>query len=199
MRKAIQSILLAIAIGALVTTAVAYYQIVLASTIHGAPVRFLNVTAGPYQLKLALYNDPLPAGDALPFSIAPAAGTQGPLSYTVTARSGPDVPSGSEAEGEVNMQQTTPYGTPGSITLVTRGTWLLTIAVNGPAGQGQAVIPLTATAPPAIPTWLAWNLGLLPIYGLLIFWWNQGRQEYKDTIAVKTAQETPPKVMKEVS
>ncbi len=190
MRKATQIVLLIFAIGALTVTATSYYQIVLASTIHGAPTRFLNATAGPYQLKLALYADPLPAGDAIPFNIAPAPGTQGPLTYTVTADPGPGV-SGSVTQGDINVQQQTPYGTPGNITLVTRGTWVLNITVNGPAGQGQASIPLTATAPPPIPTWLAWNLGLLPIYGLLIFWWNQwwqGRRDVPDNRVIETQQ-----------
>jgi hypothetical protein len=47
------------------------------------------------------------------------------------------------------------------------------IVVNGSAGQGQANIPITAVAPSAIPTWLAWNIGLLPVYGLLAFWITQ--------------------------
>lgn len=175
MRRAIQLMLCVAAVGSLVVTGVAFYQIVLASTIHGAPVRFDNATAGPYALRIALYNDPISAGDAIPFDIAAAPGTQGPLSYQVTATPGPEVP-GSVAQGDVNAGQTTPYGVPGSITLVTRGAWTLHIAVRGPAGAGAATLPLVAVAPPAMPGWLAWNIGLLPAYGLLIFWLAQARR-----------------------
>lgn len=175
MRAAIQWVLGLLAVFALVVTGVAFYQIVLASTIHGTPARFIDAQAGPYALKLALYSDPINAGDVLPFAIAVAPGTRGPLSYQVTASPGPGVP-GSLAQGDVNTQQSTPYGVPGSITLVTRGAWTLHIVITGPAGQGEAAIPLTAVALPAMPAWLAWNIGLLPLYGLLIFWIAQVRR-----------------------
>lgn len=172
MRKAIQFVLCGSAVAALILTGVSFYQIVLASTIHGSPVRFINTTAGPYPIKLALYNDPINAGDALPFNLAVAPGTRGPLTYQITASPGPGVP-GSLAQGDINAQQNTPDGVPGSITLVTRGPWTLHIVIDGPAGQGEAAIPLTAVAPPALPAWLAWTIALLPVYGLLIFWMTQ--------------------------
>ncbi len=175
MRKAIQLVLCVFAVVSLVVTGIAFYQIVLASTIHGAPVRFIETTAGPYHMKLALYNDPINAGDAIPFALAVAPGTRGPLTYQVTARPGSGV-SGSLAQGDVNAQQSTPDGVPGSITLVTRGLWTLNIVIAGPAGRGEAAIPLTAVTFPAIPAWLAWNIGLLPLYGLLLFWVVQTRR-----------------------
>ncbi len=172
MRKPVQIILLLFAVGSLIVTGIAFYRIVLASTIHGAPVRFVNTTAGPYQLKVAFYNDPINAGDAIPFAIASSGNGQGRLNYTVTATPGPGV-SGTLTQSDIAAQQSTPYGTPGSITFVTRGNWTMHIAVNGATGKGQADIPVTAVAPPAIPSWLAWNIGLLPLYGLLIFWITQ--------------------------
>jgi hypothetical protein len=33
----------------------------------------------------------------------------------------------------------------------------------------MADVPIIATAPPAIPDWLGWLIGLIPLYGLLIF------------------------------
>jgi hypothetical protein len=176
MRKAVQLVLCILAVASLIVTGVAFYQIVLASTIHGAPVRFINATAGPYSVKVALYNDPINAGDAIPFNIAVAPGTSGPLTYQVTASPGAGVPA-SVAQGDVNAQQNTPYGVPGSISFVTRGPWTLNIAIAGPAGQGTATIPLTAVAPPPMPGWLAWNIGLLPVYGLLVFWFVQRRRK----------------------
>lgn len=199
MRKAIQLVLCLLAVASLIVTGVAFYQIVLASTIHGAPVKFIDATAGPYSIKLALYNDSINAGDAIPFNIAVAPGTQGPLTYSVTASPGSGVP-GSLAQGDVNPQQSTQYGVPGSITFVTRGPWTLDIVINGPAGQGTAAIPITAVAPPAMPGWLAWNIGLLPVYGLLIFWVVQTRRKaVKSSEGEKAEQPVPAETMKGVS
>ncbi|GHP00075.1 hypothetical protein KSF_101220 [Reticulibacter mediterranei] len=171
MRKATQVFLLLFAIGALFATGVAFYRIVLAATIHGAPVRFVDTKAGVYPLKVAFYADPINAGDVIPFAIA-STSAQGKLHYTVTATPGSGV-LGSLTQSDINDQQSTPYGTPGSITFVTRGDWTMHIAVTGPSGQGQADIPIVAASPSVIPAWLAWNIGLLPLYGLLIFWGAQ--------------------------
>jgi hypothetical protein len=178
MRKAIQLVLCLFAIVSLVVTGIAFYQIVLASSIHGTPVRFVKAQAGPYPLTLAFYSDSIQAGDGIPFAIAVAPGSWEPLAYQVTASPGPGVP-GSLAQGDVNAQQSTPYGVSGSITLVTRGLWTLHIVVSGPAGRGEAAIPLMAVTFPAMPAWLAWNIGLLPLYGLLLFWIIQIRYAAK--------------------
>lgn len=178
MLKAIQFILFLFAAVSLIVTGVAFYQIVLASSIHGSPVRFIKAQAGPYPLKLALYSDSIQAGDVIPFNIAVAPGTRGPLTYQVTASPGPGIP-GSLAQGDVDAQQSTPYGVPGSITLVTRGPWTLHIVISGSPGRGEAAIPLMAATFPAIPAWLAWNIGLLPVYGLLLFWVVQTRRMAK--------------------
>ncbi len=183
MRKTIQLLLCLFAVAALIVTGVAFYQIVLASTIHGAPTRFIDGKAGPYSLKLALYSDSIQAGDVIPFDIAVTSDTQGLLTYQVTASPGPGV-SGSLAQGDIDAQQRTAYGVPGSITLVTRGPWTLNIIITGPAGRGEAAIPLTAVTFPAMPAWLAWNIGLLPLYGLLLFWgtqiWHTARKRSED-------------------
>ena len=188
MRKAVQVLLLLFAIGSLIVTGVAFYRIVLASTIHGAPVRFVDTTAGPYSIKVAFYNNPINAGDMIPFAIAPAASTQGPLQYTVTATPCLGV-SGSLTQSDLSPQQSTPYGTPGSITFVTRGDWTMHIVVNGSAGTGRADIPIVAVAPQAIPTWLAWNIGLLPVYGLLVFWLTQIVRKRDTHVATQSASE----------
>lgn len=195
MRKSVQVLLLLFAIGSLIVTGIAFYRIVLASTIHGAPVRFVTTTAGPYAIKVAFYNNPINAGDAIPFAIAPTSGTSGPLRYTVTATPGPGV-SGSLTQSDLSPQQSTPYVTPGNITFVTRGDWTLHIVVNGSAGQGQANIPIHAVAPPAIPTWLAWNIGLLPVYGLLVFWLTQVVRKRVNSTPTQLSEERQPVEMK---
>jgi len=187
MRKVIQFVLCLFAVVSLVVTGIAFYQIALASSIHGSPVRFIGVQAGPYSVKLALYSGSIQAGDVIPFAIAVAPGTQGKLSYQVTASPGPGVP-GSLAQGDVNAQQSTPDGVPGSITLVTRGPWTLHIVINGPAGRGEAAIPLMAVTFPAIPAWLAWNIALIPAYGLLLLWIIQSRRSARQQPGTELAQ-----------
>lgn len=197
MHKATQLVLSLFAVIALIVTGIAFYQTVLAGNIHGAPVRFLQAQAGPYRFTLALYSDSIQAGAVIPFNVAVTPGTPGPLTYQVTASPGPGV-SGSLAQGDVNAQQNTPYGVPGSITLVTRGPWTLHIFISGALGRGEAAIPLTAVTYPAIPAWLAWIIGLLPLYGLLLFWIVQTRRTAKERpteepvqprIAAETTQE----------
>lgn len=177
MRRIVQLALCVFAVVAMAVTAAAFYEIVLVPAVHGAPVRVVDAKAGPYPVRLALYQDPVTAGADVPFAIAVAPGTRGPLTYQVTARPGPGVPGFpySVAQGDVDAHARTPDGVPGSITLVTAGTWTLHIVIDGPAGRGEATVPLTAVTFPAMPAWLAWNLGLLPLYGLVAFWAVQVR------------------------
>jgi hypothetical protein len=198
MRKAIQLVLCLFAVFSLVVTGIAFYQIVLASTIHGSPVRFIDAQAGPYRLTLALYSDSIQAGDVIPFALAVAPNTGGKLTYQVTASLGHGVP-GSLVQGDVNAQQSTPYGVPGSITLVTRGPWTLHIVISGPTGRGEASIPLTAVTFPAIPAWLAWTIGLLPLYGLLLFWVGQTRRTAQKQLGDEPVQPSLTAMTKDVS
>ena len=133
------------------------------------PERVVAVQAGPYALSVRLYKDPAQAGLALPFALIPDPATPGPLIFVVESIPGAGVdatpvratlgpPSGSGA-GSVQ----------GAAELPVRGEWQLHIAVDGPAGPGAVDVPITATAPPPIPSWLGWSLGLVPLAALLAF------------------------------
>jgi hypothetical protein len=78
-------------------------------------------------------------------------------------------------------------GVQGAAEITVQGTWTLDILVTGSAGQGEVSIPITATAPPAIPTWLGWVIGGIPLYGLLVFLFSQrgrkARQEQPAGVA----------------
>ena len=57
------------------------------------------------------------------------------------------------------------------------GTWLVTVAVGGSRGTGEARFPVTLTRPPAVLTnqWVQWGLLLLPILialGTLVYLWR---------------------------
>ena len=144
-----------------------------AALFHGAtPARVVQATAGPYALKVSLYRYPADAGYALPFAIAPAAPIQGPLTYTVMSVPGEGVDA-TPVSGGVGRDPAVPGGVTGTVEITVRGPWTLRIVVDGPKGPGVAEVPITATAPPPLPTWIAWPLGLLPAAGIAWFIFTQ--------------------------
>jgi len=165
-RRALQLGLAVVAIIALIVVGVTLAQIAFAPTLHGGPARIVPLVAGPYHVNLTLYADPANAGYALPFALAPAAGTPGPLTYQMTATPGPGVKA---SVTQATFTGSSSAGTAGSVYITVRGQWTLQITVNGPAGAATVATPITATAPPTIPTWFAWLIGLIPLYGALAF------------------------------
>ena len=145
----------------------------IAATQHGTThVRVVLVTAGPYPLTLNLYKYPADAGYALPFAIIPQ--TQDTLTYNVTSEPAEDVHATSVRAGLTSDGHN---GVNGAAEIPVQGDWSLHIVVNGPAGSGMADVPIVATAPPAIPLWLGWLVGLIPIYGLFAFLLSQRRRK----------------------
>jgi len=147
-----------------------------AALFHGAtPARVVETSAGPYALKVSLYKDPADAGYALPFAIAPASPVQGALSYTVTSIPGAGVDA-TPVNGSVGRDPSTPDGVTGTVEVTVRGPWTLRVAVDGPRGHGVADVPIMATAPPPLPYWFAWLLGLLPAAGIAWFFIAERRR-----------------------
>jgi hypothetical protein len=132
-----------------------------------SPLETQNATVGPYQLLLSFYNLPragqamnmtiesAQAGVNLQFSQAvlnPAPGTDGnTIGVTIT----PD----SESRYVFDVNVTPPV----------RGKWLLRLMVTGADGSIVGTIPITVDGPPAIPTWLGWLIGLVPLPLLIGF------------------------------
>lgn len=166
MSKALQRILLAVGAGALLILIV---EIVLsiAATMHGSTAaRMVQVHVGPYPLTVSLYKDPASAGFALPFAIAPQQPQSGLLTYDVSSIPGTGVvatPIHASLTPDTNVRN----GVQGAAEITVRGKWNLLVSVDGPLGHAEATIPVTATAPPAIPQWLGWLIGFIPLYGLL--------------------------------
>jgi hypothetical protein len=79
-------------------------------------------------------------------------------------------------------------GIQGAAEITVQGPWTLQIQVDGPAGHGVANVPVTATALPAIPTWLGWFLGFIPFYVLIIFFLVQYFLKQKRTPQEDTLQ-----------
>ncbi|GAC1355607.1 MAG: hypothetical protein NVSMB38_36110 [Ktedonobacteraceae bacterium] len=77
--------------------------------------------------------------------------------------------------GNIDPNTRTADGSPGNVNITVRGNWILHIIVNGPNGQGEALVPFSASAPPAIPVWFAWLIGFIPLYGIILFLLTQWR------------------------
>lgn len=186
MPKALQYVLLGIGVIALLTVLGELAYSVAATTHGNIPVKIVHVQAGPYPLIVNLYTYPAHASYALPFSIAPQQSTNGTLTYDVTSipddGDAPATPVRASLRPDANVQN----GTQGNAEITVQGTWTLDIIVNGPAGQGQGRIPIVATAPPAIPEWLGWTIGLIPLYGLLLFLLLQRGHKRKSAVTQTT-------------
>jgi hypothetical protein len=142
----------------------------IAATTHGStPARVVQVQAGPYPLTVNLYTYPAHASYALPFSIAPQQSISGTLIYNVTSiPDQSDVPA-TPVRASLSPDSNVRNGVQGAAEITVQGAWSLDIIVTGSAGQGEASVPIIATAPPAIPTWMGWAIGFIPLYGLLAF------------------------------
>ena len=164
----LQRILLLAGVIALVIVLIdGVYSIV--ATIPGStPVRVDHVTAGPYHLAVSMYTYPANAGFALPFAIAPEQAVNGSLSYHIESVPGQHVDA-NPVRATFSADPKVRNGVQGAAEITVKGPWTLQIQVDGPAGQGVANVPVTATALPPMPTWLGWFLGFIPFYVLITF------------------------------
>lgn len=164
MQKLLQWVLLAGGIVALAAL-LADIAVSLVATTHGStPAKTMEVQAGPYSLTVSLYKDPANAGYALPFAItAPQ-----PLTYVITSVPGHGV-NAIAIRASISPNATNMHSIQGVAEITVQGHWQLHIVARGKKGQGIVDVPITATAPPAIPTWLGWGIGSLPLAGLFFF------------------------------
>lgn len=178
MRKTLQFILLICGVVALVIL-LADIGISVAATMHSnTAARVVQVQAGPYPLTVSLYKDPADAGYALPFSIA---STQ-PLNYDVNTVP-QTVVEATSVRASLSPDATNRNITQGTAEITVQGSWLLHIVASGPQGQGTADVLLSAVAPPAIPDWLGWLIGGIPVVGLLLFLSLQRGKQTRTVIA----------------
>jgi hypothetical protein len=162
----------------------------LAATQHGStPARVDHITAGPYSFTVSLYDDPARAGFTLPFAIAPQGPARGSWTYRVTSMpQGTMLPNGriimsgnrvaTPIKDSTSPDPLVPGGIQGDAEITVQGQWNLQVVVNGPSGQQTFNVPVTATTLPAIPPWLGWALGFIPVYGIIVFLLIQLRRRY---------------------
>ena len=188
MPRVFQKMLLAVGIVALLALGAEMFFAVAATTHGSTPKRVVHVTAGIYRLTVSLYDDPANAGFALPFAIAPQQPTSGQLTYKVFS-----VPSegihATPVRASISPDASVAGGVQGAAEIPVQGLWYLQIAVDGAAGSGEVYIPITATAPPAMPGWLGWTIGLVPFAGLLLFLLMQRKRPGAEAQQAEVEQE----------
>jgi len=132
------------------------------------PARSVPITVGPYQVLVSFYDDPPRAGRALAFSIDPAPGVQLPGRLQVAARAEPGPGTNAvPVRASVGAHAEVPAGVAGTVNLPVAGSWTLVLDFQEPLGPARAQVPLRALPPPAIPPWLGWLIGLLPVFALV--------------------------------
>jgi hypothetical protein len=183
MLKVLQRSLLVVGIVALIALVIEI-SLSIAATTHGStPKRVVHVTAGPYPLAVSLYDDPANAGFALPFAIATQQAVHGQLTFSVSSVPGQGVHA-TPVRASISPDPNLPGTVQGAAEITVQGPWVLHIAVDGSAGHGEVNVPITATAPPAIPDWLGWAIGSIPLIGLLVFFLMQpGRKRTRNQVA----------------
>jgi hypothetical protein len=176
MNKILQRVLLAIGVIAVLVLVLEIVLSVAATQPGSTPVRVVHVNAGPYPLTVNLYKYPANAVFALPFSITTQQIKASGLNFAVSS-----IPAaGVDATPIRDSLTTTTQGAQGAAEITVQGPWALHIIVYGPAGQGTVDVPILADAPPAVPPWLGWLIGFIPLYGLLLFLLLQrGRKKAK--------------------
>lgn len=188
MAKPLQFFLLTFGVVALLAVIGEITYAIFATTHGSTPARVVQVQAGPYPLTVSLYTYPAHASYALPFAIAPRGTIRGTLTYDVTSTPDPsDVPA-TPVRASLSPDSNIHNGVQGDAEITVQGKWALDILVTGDAGQGKVSVPIVATAPPAIPNWIGWVIGGIPLYGLLLFLLSQrGRKAKQEVVAADVA------------
>jgi hypothetical protein len=143
----------------------------LASTAAAAETTTSTRSAPPYSVTVVA-PDPatVEATTTFQVTLAPAAGA------SLAAGTRPDF----GVDATPGRAQVVPGAAPGAYTVTTsfpvRGSWYLVLTVSGPAGQAGTEVNVAVGAPGAIPTWLGWLIGLVPLAGLALFLLSQVRR-----------------------
>lgn len=136
-------------------------------TAHGGePLHTVTIQAGRYPIQIRYYTEAR-AGHILEFTIVPQIPITTALRYKVNAVPGTFVDA-VPVTATLAPDLDNPSGIAGRVNLPVPGQWLLSIEVQGPFGPAWGDAPILAEAPPAIPEWAGWLIGLLPVWAMLL-------------------------------
>ena len=141
------------------------------------PARSETLIAGPYTIVVGLSDNPPIVAQNFTLTISSHETTL--LSGTLTAQPGPGTDA-IPAHAALVSDNGNAHVLIGTLHLVVRGAWEIVIDINGTKGHGSASIDVTVTAPNAMPPWLGWMIGLLPLLGCAWLIWQQWR--YRNTL-----------------
>jgi hypothetical protein len=178
----LQRLLLAVGVVALLVVLIDLGISIAATNVGTTPVRVEHVQAGAYRLTVSLYRDPASAGYALPFAIMADNMTSSPLAYQVFSVPGAGVDA-TPVRATFSTDPNEPNGIKGAAEITVKGPWSLQIQIAGAAGKGMARLPVVATALPAVPIWLGWFVGFVPLYVLGAFFLLQMTQKRNAAVA----------------
>ena len=134
---------------------------------ENAPLKTIDVRIGPYPMRVSYYSE-VQGGQPLSFGIAPQEGLAGAFQYDVVAVPGTTV-NAVPVKAQLTPDPNRPGAVRGTVNLPVSGQWMLTVDITGPSGRGDADVPILAGAPPAMPEWLGWMIGLLPAWLIIGF------------------------------
>ncbi len=136
------------------------------------PVRSETFTAGPYTIVVDFSEDPPIVGQDYTLTIHNQENAQ--LVGTLLAEPGPGTDA-IPAHAPLTPDNGNVRILTGTLHLVVRGAWNIAVNLNGPQGHGSTNFDVTVTAPNAMPPWLGWTIGLLPLVGCAWLIWQQWR------------------------
>jgi hypothetical protein len=138
-----------------------------------SPLATQSAQVGPYQLILSFYSLPR-VGQQLNMTIEPKTASMH-LQFSGAVLNPAPKTDAVPAKVTLGAESDTPGVYDVTVTPSVRGQWLLHLTVSGPSGPFVGNIPIDVLGPPAMPTWLGWLIGLLPLPVILIFVWSQIR------------------------
>jgi hypothetical protein len=139
-----------------------------------APIKTLKIQLGPYPVSVNYYNEPR-GGEALIFSITPETEPTGPIAYKITALPGTTV-NAVPVKATLEADSGRLGAVRGQVSLPVSGQWMLFIEADGPLGSAAEDVPILAGARPAVPEWLGWMIGLIPVWAVIGFILAQARR-----------------------
>ena len=136
-----------------------------------SPLATQDAQVGPYRLLLSFYSLPR-VGQELNMTIQSKIPGQQVQFSRVVLNPAPGTDANAVRVG-ITPDADNPEIYDVNVTPSVRGLWLLHLSVMGSSGSITGDIPIDVAGPPAIPIWLGWLIGMLPLPLLIAFIWLQ--------------------------
>ncbi len=142
---------------------------VAAQEILTGPSQTYDVNAGPYPLHIIIWGNPVRTQHNASVEIVPGGGVKrDDLKVQAVLMPAPGT-AASIIPLPVRPSDSNTTSLIAQIAPQERGTFILRLNVSGPEGNGTGDVSFPVQGPPAIPAWLGWLIGLLPLAGLALF------------------------------